>query len=234
MLYGNNDVDNWSFLLIPLYLLFSFCLLKLQRNYGLKRKDTHILFSGFMGILWGWMFPRINSNYPASGRGVRGISGIFFFLNKEFSFLSIRSLSVHNLSIISPYVQLTLQRESYTTRCSVRGIRKHVCSKSLSREKGLSVQSRCVKETEKEFIFGPLKPIFFRHMRKVHQVRWPRGNCYFVFNYLFCFVFIIFWFLSYCLLLFLLFFKNSHSIPTMFFLWLKINLMGKILASKGN
>ena len=62
VLLWNSDIGNWLLLLIPIYVLSSFCLLKQQRNEWWKGKRqgyfwTHILFSGFKTILSWECFP---------------------------------------------------------------------------------------------------------------------------------------------------------------------------------
>ena len=73
----------------------------------------------------------------------------------------------------------------------------------------MSIESRYLEVTEKEFLFGVSKPIF-SGMLRLHCQRPLVGNCYFCI-YLFHFIFILF--LCYC---FFLYFKsNSQTVKSL-------------------
>ena len=92
-----------------------------------------------------------------------------------------------------------LLRPRDPTYCTVRGLRSHVCSNRLSREKkepSLSID--VVKNPEKSFFFGTRNSIFLGtdRLRFLSEVPWE--NVIFVFFY-FTFISFLFYFWCYCI-----------------------------------
>ena len=88
------------------------------------------------------------------------------------------------VSMISRYVQLALLRAEDTTHCCVPN--------GCLEKNEASAQSRYVKETEKEFLYG-LKKLIFSGCMDCASCQGPSRKLLF-FLYLFYFVFILFYF----------------------------------------
>ena len=125
------------------------------------------------------------------GQGVREILGIFFdkfwvigIEYKRFAghFSKLRiwgsAMCACGQSVCSADAATRRRRHGLLGQKASR----HVCSNLQLREKGMSSQSKYVKGTEVEYLFGAKKPIFSGiHGLCVLSEPPPRGNCYFIF-----------------------------------------------------
>ena len=97
--------------------------------------------------------------------------------------------------MVSRYLRLVLLWTGDTTHSSARGLRRHMCSKWLSREKGCLSQSKWKRLLRWVSFLVPESP-FFRHAQIALLVRGFLGNCYHCIY--FFHVYFIFHFLRYC------------------------------------
>ena len=120
------------------------------------------------------------------------------------------------VSVVSWHVQLMTLQAGDTTRCTMRGLSRHMCFNWLSRKEKVVRLSLGSKVFCGRFLYWHKEAHLFRHAWIVLPVGDPLNNCCFVFIY---FISCLFYLYLYYVIAFLI----SYLIPTSFCQWSRVS-----------